>query len=438
MAGGTWTTQNKVRPGVYINFESVGSLQTGVGERGTVTFPLALSWGPSKSLILLQAGEDVSGILGYDLSAPELLPVREALKRASTLLLYRLNTGTPATVTVGELTATAKYGGLRGNDLSIIIQESLDVAGSFEVRTLLEGREVDKQTAADIAALAANDWITFSGTGDLEATAGAPLAGGADGTVTNADHTAYLGAIEVQEFNTVGLLSSDAALKAVYTAWIKRQREDEGKMIQLVLPDYPAADYEGVISVKNGVVLADTTKIDKVQAVAWVAGATAGAAVNASLTYQAYDDAVDVDIRYTNSQIIAALRAGEFLFVPSQGRALVEQDINTLTSFTPIKGRERSKNRVIRVLDGLATDFKSTFERFYLGKISNNADGRGLLRAELTNIITNYQGIGAIQNFNSQTDLNVLAGSASDSVYVEMSVQPVDSVEKIYMRIKVV
>lgn len=438
MAGGTWLTQNKVRPGVYINFESVGQALGVVGDRGIVSLPLSLSWGPAKTILTIQAGEDVSDILGYDLTETELLPIREALKRASTLLLYRLNTGTPATATIGDMIITAKYGGLRGNDLKIIIQESLDAPGSFDVHTLLEDREVDKQTVSGIAGLTANDWVNFSGTGELTPTAGAPLSGGADGTVTNADHTDYLAVMEVQEFNTIGLLSNDAALKSVYTAWVKRQREDEGKKIQVVMPDYSLADYEGVISVKNGVVLSDTTVIDKVRAVAWVAGATAGANVNEALTYQAYDDAVDVDTRYTNSQIIAALQAGEFIFVPSRGRAIVEQDINTLTTYTPTKGKERSKNRVIRVLDGLASDFKSTFDRFYIGKVNNNADGRGLLRAELTNIVVTYQGIGAVQNFDAQTDLTVLAGNASDSVYVEMSVQPVDSIEKIYMRIKVV
>lgn len=166
------------------------------------------------------------------------------------------------------------------------------------------------------------------------------------------------------------------------------------------------------------------------QTTAWVAGATAGAANNESLTYKAYDDAVDVATRYTNSQIEAALRAGEFLFTPNNGRAVIEQDINTLTSFTPDKGRAFSKNRVIRVLDGIANDIKRIFETFYLGKVDNNPDGRMLLGQEIVTYLGNLQDNAAIQNFDSQGDMSVIQGKDVDSVYVELNIQPVDAVEK--------
>lgn len=440
MAGGVWTRQNKVRPGVYINFESQGTATTILGERGTVTMAVTLSWGPSKQLVTVEAGADPFDVLGYDITAAEMLPVREALKRAQKLLLYRLNEGVKATATSGNLAITAKHGGVRGNDISVVIQANIDDTSKFDVFTLVSGAEQDKQTVTDIDGLAENTWVTFAAFGaekDLAASAGVPLTGGSDGTVTNADHTAYLELLEVTEFNTVGLMSDDTTLKALYTAFVKRMRENEGKKIQVVMPNYPTADYEGVISVKNGVVLADQTVIDRVQAVAWVAGATAGAAVSQSLTYTAYDDAVDVDVKFTNTQIEAALLTGEFVFTASKGRAVVEQDINTFRTFTLTKGAERAKNRVIRVLDGLANDSKDTFDQFYIGKVSNSSDGRNLLRSALTNIVNTYQGFGAIQNFNSQTDISVLAGEAKDAVYVELDIQPVDSIEKIYMRVKV-
>src|SRR5690606_23280447 len=190
-------------------------------------------------------------------------------------------------------------------------------------------------------------------------------------------------AIELHDFNTMAAPVDDETLKSVFVAFVKRMREDEGKKIQVVLPDYATADYEGVISVKNGVVLADGTVLNNVQATAWVAGATAGANVNQSLTYAAYDGAVDVDTRYTHTQIVQALQNGEFLFVPSDGRAIVEQDINTFTSFTPEKRQHFSKNRVIRVLDSLGNDLKRIFEQFYIGKVNNDDDGRNLFKNEI-------------------------------------------------------
>jgi hypothetical protein len=437
MAGGTWTQQNQVRPGVYTNIVSAPPPLGVAGSRGVVTMSIPLPWGPSKQVLIVRAGDDIATVLGFDMTAPTLLLVREALKRAQTLLLYRLNTGAKATAAVGALTVTAQHGGTRGNDLAVKVQANVDDENLFDVATLLAGREVDRQTVAAIANLTPNAWVTFGGAGAITETAGSPLAGGTDGAVTNGDHADYLAAIETHEFNTIALPSEDAALKALYVAYARRLREEEGKKIQVVLADYPAADYEGVISVRNGVILADGTTLTAAQATAWVAGATAGAAMNQSLTYQAVDGAVDAAPRLTHTQTVAALRAGELVFTLNAGRAVVEQDINTLTTFTPEKATHFSKNRVVRVLDGLANDLKGIFEAFYLGKVGNNPDGRNLLRDEINTHLAGLQGAGAIQNYDPQADVTVQPGQATDSVYVEVYVQPVDAIEKIYMRVEV-
>lgn len=437
MAGGTWTAQNKVRPGVYINFVGNGGETPAAGERGVAAIALSLPWGQAKTILKIDAGDDVSKLLGYDVTAPELLLVKEALKRARTLLLYRLNTGTKAAVTSGTLTVTAKHGGARGNDLSIVIQTNVDDNAKFDVITRLSGVAKHTQTVANIAGLAANDWVVFSGTGSLTATAGAPLVGGANGTVANADHTDFLAALELQDYQTVAYPGTDNTLKGVYAAFIRRQREDEGRKVQGVLTDYEVANHEGIISVKNGVTLADGTQLTAAQATAWVAAATAAASVSQSLTYEGYDDAIDANPRFTNSQIVAALLAGSFLFTAGNGRVYVEKDINTLTSYTPDKPKSFAKNRVIRVLDGIGNDFLRIFETSYIGKVDNNSDGRGLYKSAVTTYLDNLQRSGAIQNFNAQTDVSVVAGQDVDSIYVESHVQPVDSVEKIYMRINV-
>jgi len=437
MAGGIWTTQNKVRPGVYINFKSEAKALGTIGERGIVSLPLVLPWGPAKQVIAIEAGDDTFETLGYPVTAPQLLLVREALKRARTLLLYRLNTGARSSAAVDALTVQAKYGGSRGNDITIVIEPNIDEAGSFDVKTFVDGREVDLQTVAAIEELKSNAWVDFSGTGILTPTAGTPLTGGSDGTVTAQDYLDYLATIEVHDFHVIGLTATDETTKGVFAAFAKRLREDEGKKVQVVVENYRQADYEGVISVKNGVVLEDGTTLTAAQAVAWVAGATAGAAPNESLTYTAYDGAVDASPRYTNSQIIAALQAGEFVFTPMDGRAVVEQDINTLTSSTPEKGKAFRKNRVLRVMDGLANDYLRVFSQSYIGKVPNNDDGRNMFKSEIINIMNQYQNIGAVQNFDPQTDIEVLPGDDVDSVVVNQWVQPVDSIEKIYMTVTV-
>ncbi len=437
MAGGTYLVQNKVRPGVYINLVSERKATAAVGERGIVALPLALSWGASKQATRIEAGDALPELLGYDLSAPQLLLVREAIKRAKTVLVYRLNEGVKASVAIGALTATAKFGGVRGNDVRISVQENAEDDSFFDVATYVDGTLTDSQTVAAVGALQPNAFVVFGGTGSLTESAGASLAGGTDGAVTNADHTAALAALELLDFNTVALVSDDAALKSMYTAFVRRLRDTEGLKVQAVLANYPAADYEGVISVKNGVKLADGTVLNAQQATAWVAAATAGATMNRSLTYSAYEEAVDADVRLTHTQTEAALLAGELVFTASAGRVLVEQDINTLTSYLPEKGRAFSKNRVIRVLDGIAADLKRLFETAYIGQIDNNADGRSLFYGACAEYLNSLQALNAIQAFNAQTDLSVMAGADSDSLTIDAYIQPVDSVEKVYMKVTV-
>ena len=95
MGGGTFTVQNKILPGSYINFVSTASAAT-LGERGTAALPLELDWGPEGQIYALEAGEfnqTALKVFGHDATAAELLLIREALKRCSTLLVYRVNAG---------------------------------------------------------------------------------------------------------------------------------------------------------------------------------------------------------------------------------------------------------------------------------------------------------------------------------------------------------
>lgn len=437
MTGGTWTNQNKVRPGVYINFESEGQPVGAIGERGIVTMALPLSWGKSKSVITIESGEDIFNQLGYSIVSEQALLIREALKRAKTLHLYRLNEGSKATATAGGLTVTALYGGLRGNDLFVSVHKGIDDPTKFEVKTFVNSNEVDSQTISNASELKSNEWVSFNAEGELSETAGIPLSGGTDGTITNQDHIDYLAEIEKYPFNTMALVSEDTTLKELYATFIKRMREVEGNMAQVVMSNFPGADNEGVISVKNGVVLEDGTLLTSAQATAWTAGAEAAAEINESLTYTAYDGAIDVNPRYTNSEITKALQNGEFVFTYSNGTVIVEQDINTFTSFTPKKAKHWSKNRVIRVLDSINNDFHDIFSRYYIGKISNNEDGRNLFKNECINYLNKLQSIEAIQNFDSQTDIIVSKGNEIDAVYTELYVQPVDSLEKFYFKVYV-
>ena len=136
MAGGTFVAMNKVRPGAYINFESVPKPLMTVAERGVMTMPVAMEWGPQDTMITLLSEDLLNGKsiakIGYDAYDEESLIFREALKNAYKAFIYRADTGgTKATATIGNLTVAAKYAGVVGNRITVAVV-AVD-GGAFKV-----------------------------------------------------------------------------------------------------------------------------------------------------------------------------------------------------------------------------------------------------------------------------------------------------------------
>ena len=126
MAGGTFVAMNKVRPGAYINFESVPKPLMTVAERGVLTMPVAMEWGPSEKMITLLSEDLLNGNsvakIGCDAFDAESLVFREALKNAYKAYIYRADTGgEKATATIGTLTASALYAGVVGNKITVAV-----------------------------------------------------------------------------------------------------------------------------------------------------------------------------------------------------------------------------------------------------------------------------------------------------------------------------
>lgn len=434
MAGGTWNIQNKVRPGAYVNVGSKGGVGTSESTRGVATLPITLDFGPEKEVIEVNHATDLTAF-GYDLTHPKMLLVREALKRAASVLLYRVGSGGKATVTEGELSITALYGGTRGNVINVTSKASVSISAAFEVETYLDGRLVDSQVATTIEELISNRLVSFAGSGALTAFA-TVLAGGTDTSTTAQDYATYFEKIQLFDFNTMALPVTDTAIKTAGIAFVKRMRDEEGKKCQLVLSGQDA-NHESVINVKNGVILEDGTVLTADQSTAWVAGASAAAGVDQSLTYTKYDGAVDVSPRLLNSEIIEALSKGEFVFTEKRGEAVVEQDINSLNIFTPEKNKFFAKNRVLRVLDDIANNAKKTFEDNFIGKVNNDVDGREMFKADRIAYFDALQAAGAIIGFVAD-DIEVLPGNDKDAILLNVAVQPVDAMEKLYMTVQVV
>ncbi len=450
MAGGNWTAQNKVRPGIYFNFKSRTTPKAAQGARGTVAIPRVLSWGTVGQVTAVNAGEDTRAAVGYAITEPEALFLRELFKGSNVtsppnkVLLYRLEAqGSAAASAVisgsgaDEVTATALYPGARGNDLAVTVAAGVDDPDTFTVSTLLDGEQVDRQQAKTAGELKANGWVRFSGTGALAATAGVPLTGGADGTAASAAYADALTALEPYSFDILAYDGTDSTVREAMAAFVRRLAEQEGRYSQLVTSGAQNADSPYVINTNSGVILSDGTKLAANEVVWWLAGAQAGAQYFQSLTYAAYPGAVDVAVRQTDSQIKADILAGDLVLTPEFGGVRVETDVNTLVTYTPDMGKVFRKNTAMRVCSALANDIYREFSLHYIGQVKNNEEGRGLFKGAILGYIKTMYDKGALRTRPTGDDVVVEPGEEPDSIVITVAIAIGDAVEKVYLTVTV-
>ena len=541
MAGGTWVDQNKIRPGVYINYKSAPSSLATMGERGVVAIARVLDWGERGKFYRITDPSDCEQF-GHAITDAECLFVRQILlgtnrtQGASKILLWGLETpvgstaasltvtkaegnsvtftaknagsdgnslaveivenssafdvkvysndtllGTvssattyanltsdvitnnfvishegngdlsassktnlsggvsgsaKATATLGNLVATAKYYGSFGNRLSVVI--TAGASSNFIVQTLLDGQAVDSQTVSAISGLVANDYVVWSGTGALAANTGVELSGGTNGEAGLTNYSAFLDALEVEQFNVVIYDGNNATVQSAFTSFVKRLSNNEGIKCQAVVSNMsPNPDNECVINVyPHSVKLSDGSQLSAGELTWWVGGAQSGANVNESLTYCKYPDAVDFSPKLNSAAQEAAITGGQFSLISNKGDVQVLTDINSFRTYAVEKGKAFSKNRVVRTVFGLCNDIYDVFSQYYIGAVSNDEEGRKALKGEILNLMNRYQGIRALQNVETD-DVTVLKGVDSDAVVIEIYCQPVDSIEKIYVNITI-
>lgn len=344
---GTWESQNKTLPGAYINIQTNEPLSITPGDRGTVVLLQEMSAGEDGAIYMITATEQA---YPEDVTAEDRKLATEALKKAKTVLIYKL----PA------------------NHDTDAVNTALEKLKTVPFNTICYPYDTTPETAE--------------------------------------------------------------ANKTAITTWVKGMREDEGVKCQAVLANH-TADTEAVIDVVQGIVMADGMTLSAAETTAWVSGATAGASITTSNTGMKYVGAVDVTPRMTKSEMETAVKAGKMIFkADSAQNVTVVYDINSLTTVTAEKGKMFTKNRVIRTIDNIANDISTIFESNYVGKVNNDADGRSLLKAALVDYFAALQNMSAIQNFETD-DVTVTAGTDSDAVVVDVAIQPVDSVEKIYITV---
>ncbi len=433
LGGGTFLTQNKVLPGAYINFISVATASADMSDRGYAAMGLELDWGQEGKIFEVTNGDfqkHSMKIFGHAYGDDEMKGLRDLFKNVQTLYAYRLNGGG---VKASNDFATALYCGTRGNDIKIVIQANADENSKFDVQTWLDGSMLDTQTVAKAADLVANDYVTFKADATLKVTAATALVGGTNGTVSTAQHQAFLDKIEsYPSINAIGYVGTDTSTMGLYDAFVKRMRDEVGVKFQAVLYGHKG-DYEGIVNVKNKVL---DDGANEASLVYWVTGIIAGTAVNESATNNIYDGEYTINVDYTQAQLEAAIKAGEFTLHQVGSDVRVLTDINSLVTTTANKGEIFKDNQTIRVCDQIATDIASLFVTKYLGVVPNDASGRTSLWADIVKHHESLQDIRAIEDFSDE-DVTVEQGDTKKAVVITDNITVVNTMEKLYMTVYV-
>lgn len=441
LGGGIWAVQNKVLPGTYINFSSVAKASATLSERGYAAMPLMLDWGPENTVFTVTSGDFQKNslkIFGHAYADDAMLPLRELFQYTQTLYAYRLNSGgSKATCAYG----TAKYSGITGNKLYVVIAKNADNDDLYDVGLYHDTTLLDAQTVAAASDLVNNDFVVWTTSASLEETAKTPFSGGTNGTANAASHQAFLDKIESYSFNTMGCPSEDPTTIKLYINYTKRLRDEIGAKFQTVVfnlfSNSKIADYEGVIEVGSNVTNFDDTiaGLGQYGLVYWMTGASAGCAVNKSNTNKKYDGELTVNVDYTQAELETAIKGGRLMFHNVNGDVRVLEDIDSLITVSDTKGDVFKSNQTIRVCDQIANDTAVLFNTRYLGTVPNDAAGRVALWNDICKLHQDLESIRAIEDFDPDT-VTVEQGDTKKAVVCTVqNLNVVNAMAQLYMSV---
>lgn len=475
MAGGTWTVNEpKIRPGFYINFQAAAAAQVSAGPRGIVAIPVKANWGPIHQFTEITNEKELIETYGTDTEngATAYTAIKFALMGgARKVLAYRLadSSAAKASITLKDtesndvLTLTTKYETARPFKVTVrdnIIDDNRHDIVLYEDTTLLYVFTFDKGASVVDNAVAAinndpsNKWITATkvgdGSGSLALVSSQPFTGGNAGIsgITVNDYLDVLDAFEGIVFSVLTLDGiSDEALQASVKAWVERVRE-EGKKVLAVMggsandDKIPAVgnarskgfNHEAVINVIVGGVF-NGVSYSSAEIAPYVAGLIAGQRLNESITYHA-TPFEDVTRRLTNSEVIAALQAGSLVLINDGEKVIIEQGINTLSTLREGQNNQWKKIRAIRVMDAINEDLRRAARDGYIGKVTNNDDGKAALISACKQYMETLAADGVIMpDFIIKLDPQYHGNppiAAPDEVYLYWEASITDSMEKIY------
>ena len=468
IGGGTFSTMNRVIPGVYYKIQANATMEIGLIDRGVVAVPLELPWGNLEEIITVDQeylrNLTIENPFLIDFSSYPLFPVREILVHAKTCYVIPTG-GDKASCTLGEegnqIIVEARKAGTLGNQLlfhftyytnesqtifslEIYLNSKIVYVKDSTLETEEEEDSFFNQTYLKFPSRTGSEssisqfWMQYADPRMTNDPLDHPLTGGTITALNTDSFNACCKVLEDAEYeynvmvtNYQGTTAENTEFYDNFQTWLMKEREEKGNLIIGVVYGVSEYNNEYIINVS----CADPSKTKTPDIVFWVAGATADATAYQSITNMAYDgEMTTIATSNITSSIETALQNGNFLFYHQLDQYRVVKDINSLHTIEDPTKKNNSfkKNIVIRILDQVLKETMHVFSQYYLGKVFNNAINRIFLKNDIVSILRILEGRGCLENV-TESDVLVQKGSSSEEVIVNITLHPVDVMEILYV-----
>ena len=210
------------------------------------------------------------------------------------------------------------------------------------------------------------------------------------------------------KFNYLTLPGIEPADLSIVTAWVKEMREQKRKTIKVVLPNI-AADHEGIINFTTDHITSTIT--GKTHATtdycARIAGLLAGLSLARSSTFFVLNDITAADVPENPDELIDK---GELIIIFDGEKYKIGRGVNSFVSFTPEKGEDIRKIKIVEGMDLYNDDIRDVFEDSYIGKVINDYDHKQAF-------------VAAIGAYHRGLEGDVLDRSFENTVAVDLEAQ---------------
>lgn len=435
-------TIQRERPGVTVELIAKAKERV-VPKSGVVLVPYRGEWGAPDELVKLGSFDERMAETFGRVDTIEL-----AAEGGATILAYRITDGTAIAAAYEQLDAIkieARYPGLLGNELKLIIVSSTSEPGKKELQVLgpLKTEKFSFGDAAELVAKTSRSmYIRVKQLGGEEVTVVGEtfLTGGTSGTasLSVADSTQLFSAVSGADFDTMYLPFDDEAVQAAAKQFMSDRRTQNKKLSTLVIGGKAADDDNMTKHIERSVAQNARFVVNTAIAgqhnngkfygslewAAWVAGMIAATPAHESLT------AIVVPLKkalkdWGHTDILNALGTGTLIATRDGDVYIVESAVNTLSVIGTNEREDYGKIRVSMTLDQIVNDISQVGKK-YKGKLGNNDLGGAVFVSAVNAYMTVREQQGAIDTGWTFTDEKNGSGDRRGFL---LSAKPLDAIE---------